>query len=286
MYVVSTAVVSTSSDTIASLTDTAVTTSTSLKDTSSNTKPKEIILLPVEIIYEIFSHLPVQHLINQRLTSHLWKEIATRQLVRDLKQQISALHLEYKHAHTKYMDRETAMRPHVRHYTSFLNGIASSDVTEATWYSSPPEELQTVCECLCLLKESCDSEYIVGTNMTMASDALQNTLTTTYKRIPWSTIKKTMSKYEFRQWVLGLNENVNQIPIQNAKRVEQIIVQDASITYERLREVSLAGYKLLIYVAACLQHVSISHELQEFFKVQDELSKKLYRTKQFLNCIQ
>jgi hypothetical protein len=40
-------------------------------------------------------------------------------------------------------------------------------------------------------------------------------------------------------------------------------MSDPNITYERLREVSTAGYKMLIVVAAVLQYVGIAEDLRE-----------------------
>jgi hypothetical protein len=46
------------------------------------------------------------------------------------------------------------------------------------------------------------------------------------------------------------------VPIEATLAVENIIRLDPFITYERLREVSLAGYRLLIKVAAALQVIT------------------------------
>jgi hypothetical protein len=62
-----------------------------------------------------------------------------------------------------------------------------------------------------------------------------------------------MQKSEFKAWFLNLNSAVNDVSIEATQQVENIIRLDPFITYERLREVSLAGYRLLIKVAAVLQ---------------------------------
>lgn len=225
--------------------------------------------LPTEIVLTLLAYLSTTELSLLRSTNRHIKQLVDWILVKDFKIRVSALHLEYKHAHTKYVDRELAMKPHLRHYKSFLTQISMLEVNEAMWYASPPSELQTVCECLCLLFEPENSEHIQEEN----------------NRMSWLSIRKTMGKYEFKQWVQALSTNAHKISFKNAKIVEKMIAGDSSITYERLRNVSLSGYKLLIYVAACLQYCTISQDLKTHFNLQEELSTRLNNSKNFLSYL-
>ncbi|KAJ3058012.1 hypothetical protein HDU98_005867, partial [Podochytrium sp. JEL0797] len=159
---------------------------------------------------------------------------------------------------------EVEKRPHLRHYKQFLRNISMNDLTEAIWYTSPPEELKTVCECLCILKgqdpistPTTSPRRINTTSSTSSSDStseITGTLTALHlfptptpppttstgpaadEPTTWHTLKKQMSRYDFKNWVANLRTNVDKIPYASIKRVEHIIMHDQSITYERLRE--------------------------------------------------
>jgi hypothetical protein len=143
------------------------------------------------------------------------------------------------------------------HYRGFLSAPATNDfLTEIIWYANVPREVQIVMECLCRLKGGIaqpDNE-----------------------RMEWIDIKKIIKRSDFRMWLACLATNVEFIRPSDAKKVEQIIRVDADITYERLRDVSMAGYRLLIQVAACLQFSTISTELEikrdklEYYKENQE----------------
>jgi hypothetical protein len=66
-----------------------------------------------------------------------------------------------------------------------------------------------------------------------------------------------MQRYDFKRWFLALDTSVESIPMPATVFVEHIIRMDPLITYERLRDVSLAGYRLLIKVAAALQVLNV-----------------------------
>ncbi|KAJ3214987.1 hypothetical protein HDU67_001004, partial [Dinochytrium kinnereticum] len=215
-----------------------------------------------------------------------------------------------------YRDTEKEKRPHLRHYRQFLRNITTNEITEATWYATPPEELKTVCECLCILKGSPTFQLrksatlpsaaslpslpsaVASTSSSSSSSSADATSTpsaqsaashhppatapaaTTEDDPPpmsWSQIKKTMTRYDFKTWLTNLRVGVDYIPFPNVKRVERIIMMDPNVTYERLREVSMAGYKLLIIVAACLQYCAISEDLRVRRRDMVALEKRLGR---------
>ncbi|KAJ1557429.1 hypothetical protein HK405_016048, partial [Cladochytrium tenue] len=148
---------------------------------------------------------------------------------------------------------ETEWLPLLRHYAGFLGGsgggagvtTAVADAAEAAWYASPPDELKSVCECLCILHLG-DGGGSGGGESPMA----------------WAAIRKHMARYDFRSWLSNLRTRVSGIAPGAVRRVEAVIVSNAAITYERLRDVSTPGYKLLIVVAACLQHARAAGELR------------------------
>ncbi|KAJ3347092.1 hypothetical protein HDU83_002386 [Entophlyctis luteolus] len=193
---------------------------------------------------------------------------------------------------------------HLRHYKTFLRNINMSDLTEATWYSSPPEEVKTVCECLCILRavvpalsptsvvphesSSTTSSSQCATSLTTAltpSTGYSSVDATTYNWT-WPVIKKHMTHYNFKNWVSNLRTNVDKIPFGAVKRVEHIIMHDPLITYERLREVSRPGYSLLIVVAACLQYGSIREEVDAKEREAASIKEKARIGRLFLSCVE
>ncbi|KAJ3193706.1 Dynein heavy chain 10, axonemal [Irineochytrium annulatum] len=204
-------------------------------------------------------------------------------------------------AEDQYRDAEKEKRPHLRHYRNFLRNITTNEITEATWYATPPEELKTVCECLCILKGSpltikkqtsaptlavsSPSFLSVDTDVTTGISADASFDAQTEEPMSWATIKKVMTRYDFKTWLTNLRVGVDYVPFQHVKRVEKIIMMDPNVTYERLREVSMAGYKLLIIVAACLQYCSISEDLRLKRKDMVMLDKQLGRYKVFVAAV-
>ncbi|KAJ3280020.1 hypothetical protein HDU76_009317, partial [Blyttiomyces sp. JEL0837] len=309
--------------------------------TLSSTKPRRPIPhFPNELLLLIFSYLPTSTLLLLRLTTHKLKNLTEVTLEQRLTTQIESLEQTYEKNDEVYRALEKEKRPHLRHYRGFLRNVSINDVTEATWYASPPEELKTVCECLCILrgganfggmastptsrKNSITSVNSISnglnnvtishdpesprsstttpapssaatsagnspTTSTAASTGSNTTITPVdnaslppFEPNSWSTIKKTMTRYDFKTWLTNLRVGVDYIPFANVKRVEKIIMMDPDITYERLREVSTAGYKLLILVAACLQYCSIAEDLKGRRRDVVLVEKRCSKLKYFL----
>jgi hypothetical protein len=94
-----------------------------------------------------------------------------------------------------------------------------------------------------------------------------------------------MTRYDFKTWLTNLRVGVDYIPLSHVTKVEKIIMMDPAITYERLREVSRSGYRLLIVVAACLQYVKIAEGLRGLRREVVVLEKKLGRYQMFLEGV-
>ena len=62
-------------------------------------------------------------------------------------------------------------------------------------------------------------------------------------------------------------------------------MHDATITYERLRDVSTAGYKLLIIVAACLQYGGIKEEVRKAQAVVEAVERRRGRVVGFVEGV-
>ncbi|KAJ3090178.1 hypothetical protein HK102_004483 [Quaeritorhiza haematococci] len=244
---------------------TTTTTTTSVTKQQERKQSSPFLRLPNELLLGILSYLPTQTLATVRSVSRRLKSLSELFLIRTFSYRVSDLTIEKESWDRKYTLLMAGKEPHLLHYRGFLNGLGNSEVTEVSWYASPPQELMTVCECLCILKEG--------------------TLRTRGGRLPWPTVKKIMSRYDFKMWLANLREGVERIDMAAVRVVEEIIRSDHSITYERLREVSMPGYKLLIVVAACLQYCGVADELKACKRVLTGVDRRLKRANMFLGYL-
>ncbi|KAJ3014964.1 UNVERIFIED_CONTAM: hypothetical protein HDU68_012939 [Siphonaria sp. JEL0065] len=269
--------------------------------------------LPNELLLLICLTTPTASLLPMRLTCKRMRAL-TDIVLRD---RMRATVLELESGVQRLSDElellQVEKRPHLRHYKQFLRNISMNDVTEAIWYASPPEELKTVCECLCILKglsapvtagssssltSNKRSSLIESSNsnsdnlstslnsLNLATDTISHDISSPQDPQTWASIKKQMTRYDFKNWVSNLRTNVDKIPYAAVKRVEYIIMHDQNITYERLREVSRPGYSLLIVVAACLQYGNISEDVKVKGREVGGVEEKLRVGRLFLACVE
>ncbi|KAI8894983.1 hypothetical protein BC833DRAFT_567863 [Globomyces pollinis-pini] len=209
-------------------------------------KSKRIYYLPNEVWTRVFQYAKFKSLLELRKSNKLFKKLANLVLASQLYQPFIKL-VHHTNVQTlSYQTLRVEKIPHLNHY-------------RVIWFSNPPVELQTVCECLCRLKAT--------------------------ERMNWTDIRKIMKKSDFKLWLLCLSTNVDSISIKNTRKVETIIRLDPLITYERLRDVSMAGYRLLILVAASLQYNSIADELVTKRLGVAELEEGLEKMAYFLDCL-
>jgi hypothetical protein len=222
--------------------------------------------LSVEIQFHLFEFLPSRDLAQVRGTCKSYKSISNYILKQRSHQAIVKLSQEYTHLESSFEEIHTEKKPQLNHFRGFLRAIPATYLSEASWYTNPPKELMTVCECLVILKNGQDAlkAFSAENSSTTASD------------LKWAEIKRQMSRYDFKTWFVNLRKTVDAIPIDNVKQVQHIIMYDPMITYERLRDVSMTGYHLLIIVAACLQYGTIAQDLKlkqrEMSKLQRQMT--------------
>lgn len=234
----------------------------SIKSISLKRSVKQVSILstlPNELIIIILSKLSNQELASIRLVNKVVGKLAETVLITRLQIIINALTVENAQLEAAYEEMYTTKKPQLRHFRGFLRNLPSTYLTEVTWYTSPPQELLSVAECLCILK-----------NGPLSSEPGLD---------KWTEIKRQISRYDFKTWFLNLRKNVENLDISNVITVQNIIMHDPTITYERLREVSIAGYHLLIVVAASLQFGTIVKDLKlkkiEMIRSQNKLSRNV-----------
>jgi hypothetical protein len=202
--------------------------------------------LPIELIVSILSHLSVSQLTHVRRVNRLWNRICIPMLNEQVSQLTLGVQEKLQLCESTLAIKQSTIVPHLRHYGNFLNTVNQQELREASWYHSPPRELQVVCECLVSLKEGSNGEPMA-----------------------WSAVRKSLSKTD--SWLTQLKDNLHQIPSSGVLRAEHLIVTDPMITYDRLRSVSQVGFKLLVVVAAILQLYNITSEVHQLKSLQIEL---------------
>lgn len=228
--------------------------------------PKLSPQLPVELWLQILSNLSLKDLKTFRLTSSKWMPYSNFLINKTLTPRFSALESERIDLNEILASVTLHKLPELTHYKSFLTdpNIVES-MEEAQWIVVAPVEVQTICECLVRLYGAIEEDDST--------------------RISWLNIRCIMRLDDFKTWLVSLSDNVDHVPYQYAQDVEQIIRTDPAITYERLRIVSNAGYRLLIAVAAILQYSSISEEILRRTREVAELDVSIEKSVTFLNCL-
>ena len=216
---------------------------------------------PIEIWLNIISFCNIEAVLNLRGINRAFLEMANKILrnrlggVYTLK--IDALSL-CKSGHEQLV---SSREPLLEHYREFLLPDTSEFLNELCWYATVPREVRIVVQCILRLKGHSNA----------------NT---------WSEQRKILKSTDFRLWINSLPVHVNHIDIKNTRAVEYIIRNDPAITYVRLRAVSMAGYQLLIVVAACLQYSSIHDEIDLSKNALDQLARECSTRSQFMAAIE
>ncbi|KAI9101255.1 hypothetical protein DFS34DRAFT_562169, partial [Phlyctochytrium arcticum] len=234
---------------------------------------------PTEIVLILMEHMTTRELCKTRYVSKSFAAMVSVILTPRVLSRIGNLTVDMVHANTAYTALERSKLPDLHSSRQFLRDIPLTEVKEATWYATPPAEMQTICECLCILFGQAGSTQNRRSS-NKASSHLDD-MPEVDAPLPWSTIKKIMSRYDFKTWLMNLRTGVDFIPAAQIKKVERILMVDPQITYERVREVSMAGYRLLILVAACWQCGTIMEDLRVMRKAVQTLETKVVNAQQF-----
>ncbi|KAJ3120156.1 hypothetical protein HK100_012917 [Physocladia obscura] len=270
-----------------------------------------VLFLPAELMLVVCTFAATGAVLQLRLASRRMRTLADVELRHRSRARLATFDATFDTAAAALLALEHDRLPQLRHYKTFLRNIDMNHLTEATWYASPPDEVKTVCECLCILKglpvatvqpkrsSIGKSQSVDGSSFSSQNEPLDSSFSTlslvtddsvadsqSQQTVSWASLKKQMSHYSFKNWVSNLRSNVEKIPYSAIKRVEYIIMHDQMITYERLREVSRPGYSLLIVVAACLQYGNLSEDVKVKTIEVDSLGERIRLARLFLACIE
>ena len=218
--------------------------------------------LPNELLLDIFSYLSESSLNQVRLINKRCTPLSSSILIQRYTCILNSIDVDLDRAEKDYTLLQASSDPQLSHYRQFVTNLSTNDIKECIWYATPSKELSTVCECLVRLNGA-------------ESDG----------PMLWPQIRKHLSRFDFKQWYINLKDQVDSIRYVDMKKVERIIMLDHDITYERLRGVSMAGYRLLIAIAACIQYCTISHTLKKTKRAVQELSRQKKAACMFLLLI-
>ncbi|KAJ3155741.1 hypothetical protein HDU86_004210 [Geranomyces michiganensis] len=263
--------------------------------------------LPTELLLVLLETMPTKQVCTMRRLSKTYATLGGLVIAKRMEEQLENLAVKDVELRGTLSAAQAEFGPHLEHYKQFLRGVMPSDLTEALWYSNPPEELRAICECLCRLKGLPPTPAVAAvrnprsTSTTVLRSILasprpsaatlpaENDLASSISSLqplPWSTIKKMMGRYEFKTWLLNLQTNVDSIPHNSIRIVEHIIMIDPNINYDHVRDVSLAGYRLLILVAACLQYANINGDLKAKNVAMLKVQKTLSNYRSFIEMVE
>jgi hypothetical protein len=224
------------------------------------------VYMPRELWLEIFEFCSVASLLNARSVNKAWNVLANDILAARLKNELLEVCVLSRNQEIDYKAIKQNCEAELGHYRDFLNVPGTvENLSEVISYINVQHEVQMVCECLVRLRGGVATPYT--------------------ERMTWKDIRTRMKKSDFKIWLYNLSINVEFIDLEDIHKVENMIRFDVTITYERLRDISLAGYRLLILVAACIQFSIVSNRLSEKKVKTEALQRKLVNASKFMDVI-
>jgi hypothetical protein len=198
--------------------------------------------LPDELLLMIIHQLPNVEVLNMRAVNKHIGRVAQEIIRNRTNKRVQYLAIQTTSIECAYQEMLQIKKPQMDHFSQFLRAASNNQLQELSSYSTVPKELQIVGECLVTLK--------------------QGPLQATNQRDKWVEIRRTISRFEFKTWFLNLQSNLDSLDMVNVQIVREILMTNPDITYERVHEISVCGYNLLILIAASLQYAVISQELK------------------------
>uniref|UniRef100_A0A2K5ZE37 Dynein axonemal heavy chain 10 n=1 Tax=Mandrillus leucophaeus TaxID=9568 RepID=A0A2K5ZE37_MANLE len=138
-----------------------------------------------------------------------------------------------------------------------LQKLDKSDVTEIRSFAKPPKQVQTVCECILIMKG--------------------------YKELNWKTAKGMMSDPNFLRSLMEIDfDSITQSQVKNIKG----LLKTLNTTTEEMEAVSKAGLGMLKFVEAVMGYCDVFREIKPKREKVARLERNFYLTKRELERIQ
>ncbi|XP_021567645.1 dynein heavy chain 10, axonemal [Carlito syrichta] len=138
-----------------------------------------------------------------------------------------------------------------------LQKLDKSDVTEIRSFAKPPKQVQTVCECILIMKG--------------------------YKELNWKTAKGMMSDPNFLRSLMEIDfDSTTQSQVKNIKG----LLKTLNTTVEEMEAVSKAGLGMLKFVEAVMGYCDVFREIKPKREKVARLERNFFLTKRELERIQ
>ncbi|KAM8812104.1 dynein axonemal heavy chain 10 [Rhynchonycteris naso] len=138
-----------------------------------------------------------------------------------------------------------------------LQKLDKSDVTEIRSFAKPPKQVQTVCECILIMKG--------------------------YRELNWKTAKGMMSDPNFLRSLMEIDfDSISQSQVKNIRG----LLKTLNTTTEEMEAVSKAGLGMLKFVEAVMGYCDVFKEIKPKREKVARLERNFYLTKRELEKIQ
>ncbi|XP_049721902.1 dynein axonemal heavy chain 10 isoform X2 [Elephas maximus indicus] len=138
-----------------------------------------------------------------------------------------------------------------------LQKLDKSDVTEIRSFAKPPKQVQTVCECILIMKG--------------------------YKELNWKTAKGMMSDPNFLRSLMEIDfDSITQSQVKNIRG----LLKTLNTTIEEMEAVSKAGLGMLKFVEAVMGYCDVFREIKPKRDKVARLERNFFLTKRELEKIQ
>uniref|UniRef100_G1NVC6 Dynein axonemal heavy chain 10 n=1 Tax=Myotis lucifugus TaxID=59463 RepID=G1NVC6_MYOLU len=138
-----------------------------------------------------------------------------------------------------------------------LQKLDKSDVTEIRSFAKPPKQVQTVCECILIMKG--------------------------YKELNWKTAKGMMSDPNFLRSLMEIDfDSITQGQVKNIRS----LLKTLNTTIEEMEAVSKAGLGMLKFVEAVMSYCDVFKEIKPKREKVARLERNYFLTKRELEKIQ
>ncbi|NXD07257.1 DYH10 protein, partial [Nothocercus nigrocapillus] len=138
-----------------------------------------------------------------------------------------------------------------------LQKLDKSDVTEIRSFAKPPKQVQTVCECILIMRG--------------------------YKELNWKTAKGMMSEANFLRSLMEIDfDGITQAQV----KAVRALLKNLNTTFEEMEVVSRAGLGMLKFVEAVMSYCDVAKEVRPKREKVARLERNYFLSKRELEKIQ
>ncbi|KAI9190360.1 hypothetical protein H9P43_001794 [Blastocladiella emersonii ATCC 22665] len=175
---------------------------------------------------------------------------------------------------------EADAREPLAHNRRFLRTLSTAHLSELASMKRPPREVVQVAACLAALMGTGKSSS--GSVARLRHDASS----VSYDGTSWTATRRALARPEARAWLAALHTRlppavVNPVGVEAARAA----LVAMGISYERMQEVSMAGYRALIVVAACIQYCEHAGRVEAAKKAHGMLERRVGQVRKLAEAL-